>query len=494
LNISRRSFSNLFKRSFSETEVKRESILTNVTWLAVGNVAIKPIWFLFLMLTARFLGAAEYGQFMLAISFVSITYIFLEGGVDILTVRELSDNPSEFENFFGHTSFFKFASSAISSIIALLAAFILRVNWILVDLIILSCVYNVSNVMLSHFRMVFRAFEVLKYEAISAVIEKSAVIVFCAAILFLHLGVVVYSIGFALAYVVSCSITFGIVTSKVGMPKLNLQLSYLWRRIIKPALPFALMNIFIVIYFRSGTLMLGAITRNETWVGYYSAGYRLVESFTLFPTIIVAPIYASVTRQRDDIQEVQRIMLAAFRALLFIGVVISGSIFIFRERITLLFFGNDYRNAITTVGILALTMIPMSVEYGAGTLVAALNRQGKANWFFLFATIMNLLLNYFLINALGTDGAAITTTITETFLALSNLFIVRDYVPWSKIIVLFSKAITPMLLVGVLMLTRLREVSFVLQLCIASILVMGGYFLSKFVTLSDFRKLLRFNV
>lgn len=490
MKFSRRFFSRLLRRTFSATEVKREAILTNVTWLAAGNIAIKPVWFVFLLLTARFLGAAEYGQFMLAISFVSVAYIFLEGGIDILTVRELSDDPGEFQKFFGHTSFFKFVSSAISGVAALIVAFVLKVNWILIDLILLASIYNVSNVLLSHSRMVFRAFEVLKYEAISAVLEKSAVIVFCAGVLFLHLGVVLYGIGFAIAYVVSSSITFGIVIAKVGVPKLNLQLSYLWHRIIKPALPFALMNIFIVIYFRSGTLMLGAITGRETLVGYYSAGYRLVESFTLFPTIIVAPIYAAITRQRKDIESVRRIMIEAFRALIFIGIIISCPVFIFRAKITLLLFGEGYRDAITTVGILALAMIPISIDYGAGTLVAAVGRQSKANWFIFGGTALNIVLNYIAIKMFSTEGAAVTTVITEIVIALSNFFIIRDYVPWRKVFGLFLRTILPMLFVALLMLTPFKEMSFVIQFFITLVIVVGGYFALKVVTFDDVQKVL----
>lgn len=473
--------------------MKRESIMTNVTWLAAGNIVIKPIWFVFLLLTARLLGAGEYGQFMLAISFVSFAYIFLEGGVDILTVRELSDNPGDFRRFFGHTSLFKLATGVISSIAAIAAAFILKLSWTLIDIIILASVYNVSNVLLAHFRVVFRAFEVLKYEAISAVLEKSAVMVFCVGILFMHFGVVVYAVGFAIAYVVSSSITLGILIAKIGMPQLGIQFSYLWQRIVKPALPFALMNIFIVIYFRSGTLMLGAITGREELVGYYSAGYRLVESFTLFPTIIVAPIYAAVTRQRDDVETVRRIMLEAFRALLFIGVVISCPIFIFREQITLLLFGEGYRKAISTVGILALTMIPISVDYGAGTLVAATGRQGKANWFIFGATVLNIVMNYFLIKTMSTDGAAMTTVITEIVIALSNLFIVHDYVPWPKVFNMFLRTIVPMLAVFALMLTPFRNLNLVVQATTAVVIVSGGYFLLRVVTLRDLQKLLHFS-
>jgi Polysaccharide biosynthesis protein. len=93
---------------------RREPILKNVTWLAIGNLIVKPFWLILLLLTARILGAAEFGQFMLAISFVSVASVVLEGGVDILTVRQLSVNPEELATFTGHTIMLKFMSGIIS--------------------------------------------------------------------------------------------------------------------------------------------------------------------------------------------------------------------------------------------------------------------------------------------------------------------------------------------------------------------------------------------
>ena len=459
--------------------------------MAVGNILVKPFWFLLLLLTARLLGAADFGQFMLAISIVSVASVILEGGVDILIVRELSSKPEEYPSFFGNTSVLKLALGVISSVASIAACFILKMNWEMLALVCLASLYSISNTLLLHFRSTFRAFEILKYEAISTIIEKASVIVLCGGILLMHLGVRAYMIGYVVAYGITCVSTFAIVLFKLGVPTFRLRSSYLWTNIIKPALPFAILNLFAIIYFRSGTIMLQAITGREELVGYYNAGYRLVESFMLFPTIIVAPIYPVISRNKGDIDKVRRVMTDAARALFFIGISISIPIFIFRERITLLLYGEGYRLATNSVGILALTMIPISLNFAAGTLVAALNRQSKSNVFVLAVTIINLILNYFAITAFSTNGAALTTVITETLLVSFNLFVVRDYIPWRSVLDLFVRAMAPALVAAFLAHTLGANLSFAVQLPIALVIMLIGYFSLKLVTFNDIRKILR---
>ncbi len=470
--------------------LERQSIARNLGWLALGNVAVKPFWFVFLLLTARLLGSAGYGQFMFAISLVTVAAAVLEGGLDILTVREISTDPRKYERYLGHTVTFKLLSGLIGSAAVVAITVLLGMGREVITLVFFAAFFSVSNTLLLHFRFIFRSFEVFKYEALSVILEKTSVIALCGAVLLMHKSVVAYMIGYASAYCITCLVTLAVLLVKIGMPKMQLSLSYFWSEILKPALPFAIMNLFIIIYFRAGTIMLKALTGQEELVGYYNAGYRLVESFMLFPTIIVAPIYPVISRIRDNPEEVRRVMSEAMRALLFVGVSIALPILIFRQKLTLLLFGEGYRNAVACVGILALTMIPISIEYAAGTLVAALGRQGKSNWFVFATTVLNLVLNYFLIREFSAYGASWTTVLTETFLVICNLVLVRDYIDWHRLLSLLLKFTLPPLLVGALMLTPIGEASFSIQIVIAGVVMLGGYFLLKLITVDDLKKLL----
>ncbi len=470
---------------------RREPILKNVTWLAIGNLIVKPFWFILLLLTARILGAAEFGQFMLAISFVSVASVVLEGGVDILTVRQLSVNPEELATFTGHTIMLKFMSGIISGFAAISTAYLLKMDRGIIILVSIATLYSISNLLLLHFRSVFRAYEILKYEAISIILEKGTVIVVCGSILLARLGVRAYMIGYAIAYCSTAFFTFLILLKRIGKPYIKMQLPYLWSSVLKPALPFAILNLFTIIYFRSGTLMLGAITGREDLVGFYNAGYRLVESFMLFPTIIVAPIYPVISRNKDNPEETKRVLIGAFRALLFIGILISSPIFIFKEKFTLLLYGSGYSEANNAVGILALTMIPISVNFAAGAVVAAFNRQGMSNIFVLIITALNLIMNYSLIKQFGVNGASTTTVLTELLLVLSNLYVIRDSIPWYNFLLLVLKGFLPPFIAWIFVSIFKGFVGFPAQLTFALTIMIGSFFIFQVISFEDIRKILR---
>ncbi len=437
------------------------------------------------------LGAEGFGKYMLSISFISVIAVVAEGGIDILTVRELSSSPGKYKVFFAHTSFLKALSGLASALIAILATLALGMQWGMILLVAVASVYNFFNTLTVHFRAVFRGFEVLKYEAVSVIVEKVAVVVFCGVVLLAHLGVTAFMVGYALAYFVTGTFTLGVILFKVGMPSVKPKLSFAWSEVLRPALPFALLNIFTIIYFRSGTLMISGLTGREDFVGYYNAGYRLVESFMLFPTIIMAPLYPVLSRSRGDVANVRLIVLDAIRALLLISVSVSAIIFTFKEEVTLLLFGSGYKLAADSVGLLALTMIPISVNFAAGTLVAALGRQAKSNIFVFIVTILNLSLNYFLIRLWSFDGAAITTVITETLLVIFNLGVVSDYVPWRKMLKVFGKTLVPGALAAVSTLLLVRHMIFPLQAAIAVTIMVVGFVILRLLTLDDIRRLVR---
>ena len=490
MNLRLRQLGTLLERSKNRSGSQRQSILTNVTWLAFGNVMVKPLWFVLLLLTARLLGAAEFGQFMLAISLVSISSVLFEGGVDVLTIRELSSNPYKFGPFLGQTIYFKIFAGIISGAAAIAASLILKMNWQIVILISLASLYSLASALLTHLRAVFRAFEVLKYEAISMILEKGAVIILCAPILLMHLGVRTYMVGYAVAYCITGLVTLRIVFAKFGIPTIRLNISYLWKNILKPALPFAALGLFTIIYFRSSTLILAAITKRDDLVGYYNAGYRLVESFMLFPTIIVAPIYPFLSRNRENTERVREVLSEAFRGLLFISISIAFPIFIFRHEVTAILYGSDYRLAADSVGLLAFTMIPISINFAAGSLIAALERQARSNVFVLGVTLTNVVVNYFLIKLFSVFGSAVTTVLTESLLAMCNLFIIRDYIQWPKVSRLLLKTLFPAVTACAIVYFIAGTIDFPIQVVIAELVMIGGYFSLKVITVNDIRRLL----
>lgn len=401
-------------------------IRANMRDLATAHVAVKPLWFLFILLSTRLLGAAEFGRTMLALSFVSIIAVILEGGVDLLVVRELSARPQAYSVIFRHSLLYKSLSGLLVGALALALSFVPALGAPSRELIAPAIAYSLFNTIMLHVRSVFRAFEVMQYEAVSIGVEKALVMVLCGIALAFCGGALDYLGAMAVAYGLALFWTLILLRRFRTLPSGPVQSDLLWREVLKPALPFALMNLFSVIYFRSGTLMLKSLTGQDTLVGHYNAGYRLVESYMLFPTIITAPIYPVLARRLAAGQAVADLVGPAARAVLLFTLLITVPLALFRGFFTRLLFGAEFAPAADAVGLVVLAMIPVGLTFVYGALVAAAGRQARANAWIVGATLLNLALNAALIPLWGANGAAATTVLTECVVLTGNAWVVRD--------------------------------------------------------------------
>jgi O-antigen/teichoic acid export membrane protein len=207
----------------------------------------------------------------------------------------------------------------------------------------------------------------------------------------------------------------------------------LWRGVLRPALPFALMNVFTIIYFRSGTLLLAYLTGRDDLVGHYNAGYRLVESFMLFPTIVTAPLYPVLARRHGEGDALSPLLADAARVILLVTLAIVLPLALYHAEFTALFFGDGYRAAAPAVGIVVLAMLPVGMNFVFGSMVAAGGRQPRGNVFIGAVTVLNVLLNLAAIPRWGAAGAAAVTVLTELALVGANAWVVRDYVRWREL-------------------------------------------------------------
>jgi O-antigen/teichoic acid export membrane protein len=207
---------------------ERQSIIRNFRWLAGTNLAVKPIWLFFLFYSARILGPNEFGVYMLALSYVSIVYTFLEGGIDIYTVRELSSGKKEFQHLFPNTLFIKSVTGILTIGVVLILAFFVLSSTVPGIILIYGGVYILAYSLTTHVRFIFRSFEVLKYEAISIFVEKISVVSLCLIALLWRSSAVFFMAAFSAGYLITSVITLGIMLKKIGLPEWRISWKYLW--------------------------------------------------------------------------------------------------------------------------------------------------------------------------------------------------------------------------------------------------------------------------
>ena len=410
--------------------IERQPIRSNMRWLALANVAIKPAWFVFLLVSTRRLGADEFGKTMLALSFVFILSSIFDGGIDIHVIRRLSADPPAYPRLAAHSYTLRVLSALAVALVTFALSFIHGTVPVGASLILPALAFVLFNNVMLHARAIFRAFEVMRFEALSIIVEKGAVIAFCLLPLILAPRAQNYLLAYAAAYGVAALVTLLMSRRVAGPLKGPVEARELWHGVLKPALPFALMNLFIIVYFRSGSLLLSYLTGRDDLVGHYNAGYRLVESYMLFPMIITGPIYPVLARRFGEGIRLSPLLLAAARGILVISLAITLPLTLFHREFTTLLFGQGFSAAATSLGIVVLAMIPVGMTFVFGSLVATSGRQPRGNVFILIVTVANVLLNLVAIPRFGAAGAAAVTVLTELGVMSGNMWVVRDFVRW----------------------------------------------------------------
>jgi O-antigen/teichoic acid export membrane protein len=153
----------------------------------------------------------------------------------------------------------------------------------------------------------------------------------------------------------------------------------------------------------------------------------------LFPTIVTGPLYPVMARRHAEGDALSPLLVDAARVILLVSLAVVLPLALFHEEFTALFFGGGYRAAALPVGIVALAMLPVGMNFVFGSMVAASGRQGRGNVFIFAVTVINVLLNLAAIPRWGAAGAAAVTVLTELALVTANTWVVRDYVRWERV-------------------------------------------------------------
>jgi len=271
-----------------------QRIAKNTGVLLVSRIASYILGFFYVMYTARYLGAEEFGTLSFALAFTGIFGVFSDLGLQQLTVREVARDKSLAGKYLGNIAVMK-----LILVITTYALIALTINLLgypeqtikVVYLVALSVIFNAFSRM---FYSIFQAYEKMEYQSAGQILSSALML---AGVLFaISQGFSV--VGFASIYFIVSMIILGynfvICAWKFVLPKIEVDWSF-WKPTIKEALPFALSGIFVVIYFYIDSVMLSLMKGNEV-VGWYNAAYRFVYVLLFLPAAYCSSIYPIMSR------------------------------------------------------------------------------------------------------------------------------------------------------------------------------------------------------
>lgn len=367
----------------------------------------------------RLLGASEYGAMVTVLSAAMITTVLADWGILQYSVREVARHRAEASRYF--TNFF--ISRLVLSLLAI-GLLMLWAIWLKYNIwsTFFAALYAQALSLMTYGRGFFHAFEDLRADAVTVVIEKILVIIAGLALLVWYKNSTATLAGMALGMISTTSISVIWISHRIAPINLKLLDWQFIRNGFRIAIIFGLAALFNQIYYRIDIVMLESM-KGEVVAGQYGIAARILETLFLLPTIVThAAIYPRLIglQHQGEKNAFQGLFRSGLISLTAISVIVSLALMYASPwMIQLLDPDPQFVPAGPALQVLIWTFPLVCINSMFYSALVSIDRQHRLALFIAGTVIMNILLNLLLIPLQGIQGAALATVLSELALLIA---------------------------------------------------------------------------
>jgi O-antigen/teichoic acid export membrane protein len=408
----------------------RKKFAGNLLLLIFANLLVKPFWIFGIdRVVQNRVSAEEYGTYFALFNFSFLFGIVLDFGLNNFNNRAIARHPSRLASYFPNLMVVKIALSLLYFAVAFIAAGITGYTALEIKMLAALALNQIILSYILYLRSNLTALHLFKVDSVISVMDRLLAIIFCSCFLYLpffantefDINYFIFSQTAALA--LTAIIAFVALRGRQGF-KLDLWRWRYVRAILAKSAPFALLGLLMTIYYRIDAIMLERMySAAET--GIYAKSYRLLDAVHQFGYLFgvpLLPLFASMIRKREDIQE-----LLSFSAVIMFLFASSFAILcaFFGTEIMALLYHNTGPYPVLIFRLLMISFIPISSVYIFGTLLTAHGSMKVLNLIAVGGIIVNVALNLIMIPTYGALGTTLATLFTQIIVALLHIMAVN---------------------------------------------------------------------
>ena len=383
----------------------------NFIWKISSLLLGGGVAFLFQIATMRYLGPTGYGYWSLAIGWAGLFAVVVDYGFNPLLSRDIARHPQEAQSYL-------YALIKGKLLLALAAGVCLIATWRYLPAVSLSgsllafaFVYLCTVSTAESLQAITYALEYFRLGAFLSIFQKMvpALTGFCV----IAIGGSENHLFFSLSSVSVLCIVLTFIFINRYMTNSKSTKSYSLMPLLTAGLPLFFQNLFIMVYFRVDTLMIGHYT-NPAQAGIYSAAYRFFELSNVIPTALMAAWIAPLSKEIETDPQTPMFYAAlkVFFQFALAGVLLLEGI----AWISPYVLGAAYAAAAPVLHYLSFTLIFYYPNFLLTTMLVILGRPSLNTLLAGSCMIFNVLINIWAIPRWGVTAAAFTTLATEGLL------------------------------------------------------------------------------
>ena len=396
--------------------LKSKSI-KNSGWILGDQIFEMALQLIVGMITARYLGPANYGTLSYTASFVTFAVSIATLGMDGVVIKKLIDHPDEEGLYLGSSMVFRLISSIVSIISVSLIVFILnpseQIKVILVFVQSIQLTFRAVKILESWFQRHL----ISKYSSIGSMLSCVAVSIYKIYLLATGKSVIWFAFSNSVTEAVIVAVMW-ISYKKVGGQKLSFSFK-VGKEILHESYHFIISGLMVAIYSQMDRVMLGQMV-NDTAVGLYSVATTIVGMWIIVPTAVInsfQPIVMEAKHSGNEKLYITRLE-QLYSAIIWMCIIASIGVSLLAKPVIYILYGKAYLDASEALKISMWYETFAMIGSARGIWILCENKNKYVKHYLLVGTIVNLILNAVLIPIYSINGAAFATLVTQVVTSL----------------------------------------------------------------------------
>jgi len=376
----------------------------------------------------RVLGVTVFGEYAFLFSYLTVFQILTSFGLKTLITREVARDGSSADKYLVNGPLIaiplSFAGVLLMNIVVRLLNYPSQVV-LATSILSLSLI---ASALSECFEGILTGFQRVGVVALAWIIENSLRVAVSLLLVLHGWGLIALVSVFVVTRFLNSLICLGFLLRYVPKGPFKVDFAFC-KQVLRTAKIFALILIFVTLYWKADVLMLSKM-KGATAVGYYSAAYKLVWFTMMIAQSFFTAFFPVVSELfKSSPKSFEKACKKAIRYLIMFTLPVAVAVALLSPKLILLLYGNEFTESVKVLRVLIWILIPYCVsEVFAHALLASDNQHIdlRVNG---IGVLCNVLLNFLLIPKFGYLGAAIATLISiNIYLCLQLPFVFKNLI------------------------------------------------------------------
>ncbi len=412
--------------------MKERSFYSNLFFSLGLNLLVKPAAIFIIDAAVQNRVGDAYGIYFAFFNLSLILSILFDLGINNLNIKLAAQDIEEAKKRVSSILVLRLVLLALYVCTLIAIKVLTSISWVEYELILIFGINQFLIANIAFFRSYFAGLHWFRFDALISVFDRLLLIGTMGYLLYVaplglkFIDIQTYAVIQLLCYALTFLVAIIGLIKKVNPSFLKPDFS-LMKSMIKESLPYALLIILMTLYTRSDALLLKNFAAISE-VSFYAQAYRLIDALYMFAMVFAGLLFPMFAKQiKNDPKQLEVLTLQASQLLLGASLIFVVFAFLSGSALLDLIYENTSVLSGEILFFLSLAFFGMASNLIYGSLLTANGSLQVLNLSSLGGVVLNVALNYWLIQDAHAEMGALAAAKVAAITQLTVAFIQRYY-------------------------------------------------------------------